>query len=125
MAGFLFDEVTEGEEYGPLEYEITDATLNAYRSAVGNPSAQLVTIAAKDYVRLLATKYSPPTIINAKHSVSFRGTASAGSKVRVTGRLKAKYVKRERQYVVVETSSVDETGHEIAHAETTLLLGRA
>lgn len=120
-----FDSVSAGETFGPLEYSLTQEKLDLYRRAVGDPSAVYATVASKDYVTLLRTRYSMGEIVNARHRSRYLRPPEVGATIRTSGRVVDSYEKRGRRFIVVETTSVDETGRTLVISETTLMDGTA
>ena len=120
----VFTDLVVGEEYGPLEYELTADALELYRTAVGDPGATFATIASKDYVTLLRTRYTTGDVVNAHHESRYHRPPAVGSRIQVRGRLADRYVRRERQFIVIETVSRNEAGEVLVESRTTLALGR-
>ena len=124
MEKLTYDTVQPGEELGPIEYKVTAEKLAAYRSAVADPGAVLLTIGSKDYSHLLATKFERSSRINAKHEAWYSGAAEVGSMLTTRGRIVDKYVKRDREFIVVETWTEDESGRELVRSRTALSIGK-
>lgn len=61
-----------------------------------------------------------PGYLHAKHEYEMLNPARPGKKIKVTGRIVDKYVKRGREYVTVEALSVDEDGTPLLRARGTL-----
>lgn len=118
-----FDSVSAGETFGPLEYSVTPEKLELYRRAVGDPSAVYATIASKDYVTLLRTRYSVGRMVNARHRSRYLRPPEVGATISTSGRIVETYEKRGRWFIVVETTSVDETGRTLVISQTTLMDG--
>jgi hypothetical protein len=121
---FDFDAAVVGDEYGPLEYTLTPEKLELYRRAIGDPEAVFATIASKDYANLLRTRYTLGEVVNARHETRYHRPPEVGDRVRITGRLVDRFVKRERPFIVVETISTDAAGEVLVESRTTLALGR-
>lgn len=117
-----FDALEVGEEYGPLEYVLTDEKLSTFREVIGDPEAVYPTIASKDYSNLVRTKYEETGFINAKHESWYHSPPSPGERITTSGRLADKYVRRGRAYIVMETRSVGSDGRELVRSKTTLML---
>lgn len=124
MEKLTYDTARPGEELGPIEYKVTAEKLAAYRSAVADPGAVLLTIGSKDYSHLLATKFERSSRINAKHEAWYSGAAEVGGMLTTRGRIVDKYVKRDREFIVVETWTEDESGRELVRSRTTLSIGK-
>jgi hypothetical protein len=121
---FDYDAAEVGEEYGPLEYTLTAEKLELYRRAIGDPEAIFATIASKDYANLLRTRYTLGEVVNARHETRYHRPPEVGERVRITGRLVDRYVKRDRPFIVIETISRDAAGEALVESRTTLALGR-
>jgi hypothetical protein len=72
-------------------------------------------------VRLLKTKYVTAGNVHTRHETQFRNPARLGKKIRISGKLVDKYLKRGREYLVVECRSVDEDGVEICRDRRTII----
>ncbi len=119
-----YDRLQLGEVFGPIVYRLTPAKLDLYREAVSDPEAIFATIASKDYANLLRTRYILGDVVNARHDTRYYHTPRPGGEIRTTGRLVDRYVKRDRQFITVETISTDEAGDVLVESRTTLALGR-
>ncbi len=100
-----YDRLQLGEVFGPIVYRLTP-------------------IASKDYANLLRTRYILGDVVNARHDTRYYHTPRPGGEIRTTGRLVDRYVKRDRQFITVETISTDEAGDVLVESRTTLALGR-
>ena len=123
MRELTYEDLREGEDLGAIRYQLTQAKLAAYQEAIGDPSAALATIASKEYAYLLATRYLPSTRINARHEAWYSGIPPIGDTLTVTGMVLSKYIRKDRQFIVVETRTHDALGNEVVKAHTTLMLG--
>ena len=117
------DDIRIGDELGTLDYTITEAKMRTYREAVEYPEAHFPTIAAKEYSKLFYNKYGRSMVISAKHEDHYSNPLRPGKRLRTTGHVADKYVRRGRAFVVVETRCVDEDGLEIVRSSHTFLLG--
>jgi hypothetical protein len=98
--------------------------LELYREAVSDPDAIFATIASKDYAHLLRTRYVLGDVVNARHETRYHRAPQLNDEIRTTGRLVDRYIKRERQFIQVETISTDQSGAVLVESRTTLALGR-
>jgi acyl dehydratase len=73
------------------------------------------------HVRLFKTKYSTAGNVHTRHQTQFLNPARIGKKIRLSGKLVEKYIKRGREYLVVECRSVDEDGVEICRDRRTII----
>ena len=122
MKELKFDELEVGDEFGPLQYYLSEDKLADYRKAVEDQEAAYATIGVKEYARLLATKYGTPRLINAGHEAEYYNPPLPGKVLTTRGKLADKYIRRERPYIVMETHTTDEDGRDIVRAKTRLLI---
>ena len=118
-------EAKVGEEFGTVEYVVTPEMVERFEKGVDNPAVWLdppsnrgarlnPTVCDRDGSRVYQTKYVPPLgILHAKQEYEYLNPPRVGKKVRVKGKVVDRYVKKEREYTVVESVSVDEDGVEI------------
>lgn len=130
-----FDEIVVGQELGPIE---TPASANAVRrycedwqdpnplyledSPFGGPVVPPAFMAGLTGFQLLATRYDARATIGAKTEHRNINPWRVDKKVTTRGRIADKYIKRGLEYVVVESTSVDEDGVEIRRSRDAILL---
>jgi hypothetical protein len=108
---FNYNEVQVGEEVGSYEYVLTQGMLDSFRKAVDDPEAPFPTLAVKHDATAFAMVYDDTTGgVNAGNEVEFFNPPIPGKKVRVTGRIHDKYLRRDKPYMVIEATAVDEDG---------------
>ena len=108
---FDYDTVQIGEELGSYDYVLTQEMLDNFRSAVDDPGAVFPTLAVKHDMAAFAMVYQDDTgSINAGNEVEFFNPPIPGKKVFVTGRVADKYLRRDKPYLVIESTAVDEDG---------------
>jgi hypothetical protein len=108
---FNYNEVQVGEELGSYEYVLTQEMLDSFRKAVDDPEAPFPTLAVKHDATAFAMVYDDTTGgVNAGNEVEFFNPPIPGKKVRVTGRIHDKYLRRDKPYMVIEATAVDEDG---------------
>lgn len=108
---FNYNEVQVGEELGSYEYVLTQEMLDNFRKAVDDPEAPFPTLAVKHDATAFAMVYDDTTGgVNAGNEVEFFNPPVPGKKVRVTGRIHDKYLRRDKPYMVIEATAVDEDG---------------
>ena len=73
------------------------------------------------HVRLLKTKYVTAGNVHTRHETRFLNPPRIGKKIHVYGTLVDKYIKRGREYLVLECRSVDEDGVEICRDRRTVM----
>ena len=72
-----------------------------------------------DYFDLILLKWGRLSGLHAKHSIELINPARVGSKVRVTGKVVDKYVKRGRKYFELVYQVIDQDGREIVRNKYT------
>lgn len=108
---FVYDEVQVGEPLGSYEYLFTQEILDNFRASVDDPDAPFPTLAVKHDATAFAMVYHDDTGgINAGNEVEFYNPPIPGKKIRVTGRIADKYLRRDKPYLVIEATAVDEDG---------------
>lgn len=129
----VFAEMQIGEEYTD-EYLLTPEMARDYaegiedanswyleQSPFGGAVANPLLIVAQ-HVRLLKTVYDASGNVHTRHESQFVNPARIGKKIRLSGKLVEKSIKRGREYVVVECCSVDEDGIEICRDRRTIII---
>ena len=108
---FEYDKIEIGEELGSYEYVLTQEMLDNFRRSVDDPDAPFPTLAVKHDATAFAMVYEDNTGgVNAGNEVEFFNPPIPGKKVRVTGRVADKYMRRDKPYMVIEATAVDEDG---------------
>jgi hypothetical protein len=108
---FNYDAAKIGEELGSYEYLLTQEMVNTFRAAVGDPEAAFPTLGVKHDATALAMVYEDNTGgVNAGNEVEFFNAPIAGKKIKVTGRIHDKYLRRDKPYLVIEATATDEDG---------------
>ena len=114
-----YNKLEIGEELGSYEYLLTQEMLDEYRKSVDDPEAVFPTIAVKHDATALAMVYEDTTGgVNAGNEIEFHNPPIPGKKIRVTGRIHDKYIRREKPYLVIEATAVDEDGRLIEKMRT-------
>ena len=116
---FDFDVAQAGEELGSYEYLLTQEMVDRYRQSVDDPDAVFATIAVKHDATAFLMVYEDATgNVNAGNEVEFFNEPTPGKRVRVTARLADKYHRRDRPYIVLEATAVDEDGRLLERVRT-------
>ncbi len=116
---FNYDEIVIGEELGSYEYLLTQEMLDNFRAAVEDPDAPYPTLAVKHDATALAMVYDDQTGgVNAGNEVEFFNPPIPGKRVKVTGRVYDKYLRRDKPYMVIEATAEDEDGRLIEKLRT-------
>ena len=106
-----YDKLQIGEELGSYEYLLTQEMIDSFRASVEDPDAAFPTIAVKHDATALAMSYQDNLGgVNAGNEMEFHNPPIPGKKVKVTGRIHGKYSRRDKPYLVIEATAVDEDG---------------
>ncbi|MCH7620706.1 MAG: hypothetical protein IH870_02295 [Chloroflexi bacterium] len=106
-----YDKLQIGEELGSYEYLLTQEMLDSFRASVEDPDAAFPTIAVKHDATALAMCYEDNIGgVNAANEMEFHNPPIPGKRVKVTGRIHDKYSRRDKPYLVIEATAVDEDG---------------
>ncbi len=116
---FSYDDAQIGEELGSYEYEYTQEMLDRFRQSVDDPEASYATIAVKHDATALMMVYDDQTgTVNAGNEVEFFNPPIPGKKIRVTASIADKYWRRDKPYLVLESTAVDEDGRLLEKTRT-------
>jgi hypothetical protein len=108
---FDYDQVKIGEELGSYEYLLTQEMLDNFRASIDDPEGCFPTLAVKHDATALAMVYDDTTGgVNAGNQVEFFNPPIPGKRIRVTGRIHDKYLRRDKPYMVIEATAIDEDG---------------
>ena len=108
---FDYDAIEIGEELGSYEYLLTQEMLDNFRASIDDPEASFRTLAVKHDATAFAMVYEDNTGgVNAGNEVEFYSPPTPGKKIRVTGRVADKYLRRDKPYMVIEATAIDEDG---------------
>lgn len=114
-----YDKVEIGEELGSYEYVLTQEMLDNYRASIDDPEAPFPTLAVKHDATALAMVYVDNTGgVNAGNEAEFFNPPIPGKKIKVTGRIQDKYLRRDKPYMVIEATAEDEDGRLIERLRT-------
>ena len=116
---FVYDNVEIGEELGSYEYLLTQEMMDIFRASVDDPDALFPTLAVKHDATAFAMVYDDQTgSVNAGNEVEFFNPPIPGKKIKVTGRIHDKYSRRDKPYMVIEATAIDEDGRMIERLRT-------
>lgn len=114
-----YDDLVIGEALGSYEYVLTQEMLDDFREAAGDPEASFPTLAVKHDATSLNMVYRDTTGgVNAGNEVEFFNPPIPGKKIRVSGRIADKYVRRDKPYLVIEATATDEDGRLLERLRT-------
>lgn len=99
--------VAEGDALGPFEVTVSEAANERYWRAAGVEHPALAAGAlyppiAANLTILMFQQHCPHAMIQTRQRLRCHRTEQAGAPLVVTGRVVARYVKREREYVDIE-----------------------
>ena len=116
---FVYDQVEIGEELGSYEYVMTQEMLDTFRASIDDPEATFPTLAVKHDATALNMVYDDTTGgVNAGNEVEFFNPPIPGKTIFVTGRIADKYLRRDKPYLVIEATAVDEDGRLLERLRT-------
>ena len=116
---YNYDDLQIGEELGSYEYEYTQAMLDDFRKSVDDPDARFATLAVKHDATAFDMVYEDRTgTINAGNEVEFFNPPITGTCIKVTGRVADKYIRRDKPYIVLEATAVDQDGRLLEKVRT-------
>ncbi len=116
---FNYDAIQIGEELGSYEYVLTQEMLDSFRASVQDPDACFPTLAVKHDATAFNMVYDDQTGgVNAGNEVEFFNPPIPGKRVIVTGRIHDKYLRRDKPYMVIEATAVDEDGRMLEKLRT-------
>ena len=116
---FNYDDIEIGEELGSYEYVLTQEMLDNFRASVQDPDACFPTLAVKHDATALNMVYDDQTGgVNAGNEVEFFNPPIVGKRIFVKGRIHDKYLRRDKPYMVIEATAVDEDGRMLERLRT-------
>ena len=116
---FEYDKVVIGEELGSYQYTLTQQMLDDFRASVDDPEAPFPTLGVKHDATAFAMVYDDPIgTVNAGNQVEFFNPPIVGKKINVTGRISDKYLRRDKPYIVIEATAIDEDGRMLEKLST-------
>ena len=116
---FDYDQLQVGEELGSYEYVLTQEMLDRFREAVDDPDATFATLAVKHDATAFQLVYDDPTGgVNAGNEVEFFNPPLPGKKIVVTGRVADKFMRRDKPYLAIEATAIDEDGRLLEKVRT-------
>lgn len=121
-ADTIYERAQVGENLEPFEYVITQEMFDEYRQIVGNLQAAYPTVAGRHALRAWTNKFGPATLANVGADCEYFNPVIPGKRIRVEARIVDKYIRREKPFVIVDSTSVDEDGRVI---EKSRLIGMA
>ncbi|HEY8449902.1 MAG TPA: hypothetical protein VIL95_05410 [Bacillota bacterium] len=127
----LMDEELEvGMPLGPLELVVTPELNREQLAALGLEATHLdgvdgpwvePSVLARNYARLLRHHHEAQGMIHVACEFRLFRRVRAGERLRISGRIADKFVKRGRPYVVIETQTEDEQGRLVSRERNTVI----
>ena len=119
MKPFVYDDIQICEELGSYEYVLTQEMLDNFRASVQDPDACFPTLAVKHDATALNMVYDDQVGgVNAGNEVEFFNPPIVGKKIFVKGKIHDKYLRRDKPYMVIEATAVDEDGRMLERLRT-------
>jgi hypothetical protein len=127
-AHVAFHELPVGTDLGSIEYELSEDLARRHSEATGQtpyPASDKgdryapVSILASDGIRLAEVRFDIGESVHAGQRLEIVELPIIGSRVTVSGRVSDKFVKGERQFVVMELTSRDDRGRLLARGVMT------
>ena len=116
---FDYDKAVIGEELGSYQYTLTQEMVDAFRASVDDPEAPFPTLGVKHDATAFAMVYDDPIgTVNAGNQVEFFNPPTVGKTIHVTGRIADKYFRRDKPYIVIEATAIDEDGRMLEKLST-------
>jgi hypothetical protein len=106
----IWDGAKVGDALEPYEYVITQDMLDEYRAIVDNPHASYPTVAGRHSLRAWTNRYGPATLMNVGAESEYFNPVIPGKRIRVEARIVDKYIRRDKPYILVDSTAVDEDG---------------
>ena len=99
-----------GETFERYEYVLTQEMIASYRKGVMDPEAAFPTISHKVDVKQYNKRYRDDGSVNARCAFHCYNPPLPGKKLTVTAWIADKYLRRDKPYMVIEATAVDEDG---------------
>tara|TARA_B100000315_G_scaffold92200_1_gene84963 strand:- start:343 stop:768 length:426 start_codon:yes stop_codon:yes gene_type:complete len=116
---FDFEKAQIGEDLLSYEYDLTQEMLDGFRRAVEDDEAPFPTLAARHDSSAFFMAFQENTAgVNAGSELEFYNPPIPGKKIKVTSRISDKYWRRDKPYVVVEATAIDEDGRLLERTRT-------
>lgn len=134
-----YDDLDVGHEFKPCEYTMTEETIRKYAEAIAdqNPLYNDQEAAKKSpYGNIIAPPTSaaiysisayktegktPPGGIHARQKFEFVKPVFPGDRLKVTARVKDKFIKKERKYVILDVTTANQKGEVVVRSEMTAI----
>jgi len=116
---FDFEKTQISEDLISYEYDLTQEMLDGFRRSIEDADAAFPTLAARHDSSAFFMAFQENTAgVNAGSELEFYNPPTPGKKIKVTSRISNKYWRRDKPYVVVEATAVDEDGRLLEKTRT-------
>jgi hypothetical protein len=106
-----FDNISIGQRFGPVVYEVDAGTLARYGEVIGTATPLYPTVPARHTAMLRDTFYRlDPYGINAKEEMELSEPACVGDVFTVTGVVVDKYIRRDKPYIITIAETRNQDG---------------
>ena len=116
---YVYNDVQIGEELVSYEYLFTQEMVDTFRQSTDDPEARVATIAIRHDATAFDMTYDWAGSVNAGNDLQLFNPPIPGKKIFVTGRITDKYCRRDKPYLVIESTAVDEDGRLLDKLSTT------
>lgn len=128
------DNLEIGQELGTIERNFTPEDVSGYASFLRDDSPWFQTrgggeplkvhpmMFANDYSNLLRKHYKTPGLVLTQTEHVYSGMVLTGQRLRTSGKIIDMGMRSGREFVIVETWTVDEKGAEVSRTITTAIL---
>ena len=119
-----------GESFGPYKYDITPEIASRYRDALSDNEIQTLdsvaivppTLLTFPVLQMVDDKYfQRPGMVHTQQDYTFLAPVAVGEKLTTVGILTHMFLKRERRFLEIETSTRNERGQEVLTARMQLM----
>lgn len=128
MEYLTFDQIEIGRDLLPVEHLVTAEEVAMFREASMDestpPDVAPLMLAASYVRRVYESMPSPPGGIHAKQQYTFHAPVRVGDRLTTSGTVGDKYVKRERNYVIVDSLTHNQDGVLVTTARATRIWAR-
>jgi len=134
-----YDDMVVGREFKPYEYTMTKETIRKYAEAIADknplyndeeaakesPYGSIIappTSAAIYSISAYKTEgKTPPGGIHARQKFEFVKPVLPGDRLEIIARVKDKFIKKERKYVILDVTTTNQKGEVVVRSEMTAI----
>lgn len=118
----VWDSVKVGQVFPSFDYVVSQEMLDEYRLITDNPRAAYPTVAGRHALRAWTNFYGPGKLMNVGAESEYLNPVVPGKRIRVEAAIVEKYMRRNKPYIIVDSTATDEDGRVI---EKSRLIGMA